>query len=104
MVDCWLRGHLIGRGGCCAHEKARRCTCPEHLSPFLEIDIFVTSHVDELENIFKSLERGWFFVGLVADLLHHFVELLKIEVSSPWVVPLHQQMLTFLNASFGEIM
>lgn len=73
-----LGNDLIGRGWCGAHEKARRCARPEHLGPFLEIDVAVASDIDIPENIFNNVELGKFLAGLSVQFLQHFMEFLEI--------------------------
>lgn len=48
----------------------------------------VSADVDVVEEIFDLLVLWHFFGGLSVELLQHFVELFKAEVSSSRVVPL----------------
>ena len=73
-----LRNDLVGRGWCGSHEKTWRRASPEHLGPFLEINVAVTSDIDIPENIFNNVELGEFLAGLSVQFLQHFMEFLEI--------------------------
>lgn len=104
FVVGWLGDHLIGGGWGRSHKEVRRIAVSEYLSKLLEIDLIVSSDIDESKQIFNLLEFWQLFCCLCVEFLHHFMKLFKGKVSCSGVVPLSYRLFTFLNASLGEIM